>query len=226
MILTSRFKGDIISAMKKTNKAILKIKNLFKSDFDEEIEESAQQIAILNIADEYGVQIDKAEREEIIKQASLLQIKSAINDFAKTKFYRGKIFVATAAVAAAAIATALSLTNIAPAGVICGTFAAFLPGSALAGKYFFDGQELKKQRKDFDHEHSQFIAKHYNDSDELYMATARLLDAKNQYLQNLENAEKIFDEVPDTTLVEESRNLLDYCEEISNYVYEKEEREL
>lgn len=75
MILTSRFKGDIISAMKKTNKAILKIKNLFKSDFDKEIEETSQQIAILNIAGEYGVQIDEAEREEIIKQASLLQIK-------------------------------------------------------------------------------------------------------------------------------------------------------
>lgn len=213
--------------MKKIKNPILKLKSLFTSDFKKTANETFTSLAMLSLSNKLEIEIPQEEKNEILKKATLFQVRKTIHDFSKTKKARGIVFLASAVVASAAISTSLALTDITTAGIIAGTFSALLPGSAFATINFLEGRDLEKQSKNLDDGQEKFIDQHFNDKDDFYMATARVLDAKNTYLKKLNQPNnKVFEELPDNTLTQQSNLLLDYCSDITDYVYGKEEREL
>lgn len=213
--------------MRKIKNPILKLKNLLTSDFNKATKETASNLAMLSLSNSLDIEIPQEQKDEILKQATLFQVRRTIHDFSKTKKVRGLVFLASAAVASTVIGTALALTDVAVAGVVAGTVASILPGGAFATINFLESRDLEKQGKTLDDCQEKFINQHFNDKDDFYMATARVLDAKNTYLKELNKPKyKIFEELPDDTLSKQSNFLLDYCSDISDYIYGKEEREL
>lgn len=204
-----------------------KIKNLLqiikpRTKLGREIDEVSSQIALLNFAEQLGADVPEETRNEVIKRAALLKARIVIDDFSKTKKYRGLFFLASATVAATAIGTALGLTNFPDVAIYVGTISAFLPGSTFAWMNFVDAKKLKTQSEELNSNQEKFINIHIQDKDNLYCAAAHLLDAKDEYVKSI-SEEKIFPDEPSNIEVK-TNNFLDYCEYISETAYSHEEK--
>lgn len=213
--------------MEKVKQAILKLKSFFKSDLDKEINDVAQEKAMLKLAEQYDIPVSQEDVDEVAQKSALLEARCVIDCFASTKNVRGFMFLATAAAAGGAIGSALYFTGAPTFGVAFGTFAAFVPGAAFAIKNFIEGTELRKQSQNLKTEaKSEFIQKHLHSKDDFYNATAHILDAKNEYLKNIENDIPVFAEINHSDTSSQSQVFEEYCSHVENIVYGIEEREL